>query len=480
MNGNLNTQLKLNRPAVPVDHYLEDSLFALLDVAPAPAQNSEARPPFNLVLVVDSSATMHHFHLSDEEREYWMGVAISRDELERGEADAVEAMYWKGQTLSEMQSAAQTPMQIAADAIKDLMTSLTPADKIAVFAFADHVHPVFNQQDWANFPEGCLTQMDLLRDNRLPVDIGTGTQMADALAQASRSLESHLSAQAINRLLVISDGIVQDGEATLQMIDQIQSQGHAITTIGVGDEFDEEFLTRIADNSRGDYHYAANSAEITQKLTEEVSTLEATTVTDLYLAVRGLEGAVVQDIFLVRPAMTIFDEIHTDDGWMRARVGDVSSTAPSSVLVQIAPPLLPLGEHALIEAMLTWTSPGAAAAGSAGNTRVLGSVNFTDDPQQLAEINPEVQDLVDRFHVFKLEREAQRAQERGDLETAREKLGAATRQLHTLGEESLAQEMEEQITDLGTAANSPRVKRLKATTRRLASSSSDSSVPQTE
>ena len=99
------------------------------------------------------------------------------------------------------------------------------------------------------------------------------------------------------------------------------------------------------------------------------------------------------------------------------------------------------------------------------------SAKFTDDAAEWEQVDPAVQDLVDRFSVYRFEREAQRAQEKGDLETAREKLGAATRQLHQLGEDTLAQEMEGQLADLGTSrpGDGARVKRIKATTRRLAS-----------
>jgi len=225
----------------------------------------------------------------------------------------------------------------------------------------------------------------------------------------------------------------------------------------------------VADNSRGEYYYAADSVEITQRLSQEMTTLQTTIITDLYIAVRGLEGAVVQDIFLVRPAMTMFDEVHTEDGWLRAHVGDVSSAIPTGVIIQAAPPILPAGEHAIIEVLLTWTDPNGTLGGSAGNTRALIAARFTDDAALLNQTDPEVQDLVDRYAVYKYEREAQRAQERGDLETAREKLGAATRQLHKIGEDQLAEEMEGQLAGLGGAADPSRIKRIKATTRRLAS-----------
>ena len=469
MNGSLKMQTSLDYPSIPSSHYLEGPLHALVEIGSDPRPVTTDRPPLNLVVVVDSSATMHHFHLTEEEREYWMGVAISRDELERGEADESDATYWTGQTLTEMQSIAQTSMALAAEAIVNLMSEMRQGDRISVIAFADRVHTVFTQQDWANFPDGCLTQMDLLRERRLPVDIGNGTHMAEALRHAGQSLNQNLFSQGVNRIILISDGIVQDKEASLKSIEEIQSQGYAITTIGLGEEFDEEFLTRVADNSRGEYYYCADSTDIIQRLSQEMVTLEATTITDLYIAVRGLEGAVVQDISLVRPAMTMFDEIHTEDGWLRAHIGDVSSNAPVGVLVQTAPPLLPSGAHAIIEVLLTWTDPNGYSSEGTGNERSLITANFTDDMESLAQVNPEVQDLVDRYSVYKYEREAQRAQEKGDLDTAREKLGAATRQLHKIGEEQLAEEMEGQLAGLGDSSSNPsRIKRIKATTRRLA------------
>ena len=469
MNGSLKVSTSLSRPAIPSSRYLDDALYALLEIQPE-ATLSDSRPPLNLVLVVDSSASMHHFQLSDEEREYWMGVAISRDELERGEADEADAMYWTGQTLSEMHTLANTPMAQVTEAIKNLLLTLRPVDQVAVIAFADQTHTVFNQQDWSNFPDGCLTQMDALQERRLPVDIGSGTFMADALRQALTAISQNSLTHGINRLIVISDGIVQDQDATLKAIAQIEAAGYAITTLGVSDEFDEEFLMKVADNSRGEYYYAADINEITQRLSQELTTLEATTVTNLYLAVRGLDGAVVQDIFLVRPAMTMFDEVHTEDGWLRARVGEVSSAAPVGIMVQIAPPLLPAGERAIVETLLTWNTLDQANAAVPGNDRSLITANFTDNSDALAETHAEVQNLVDRYAVYKYEREAQRAQDKGDFETAREKLGAATRQLHQIGETALAEEMEGQLAELGDAASNPsRVKRIKATTRRLGS-----------
>lgn len=476
MSNGLTVKVALSRPYVPSTGYMEEALYALLDIEPTAGSQAGGRPPLNLVLVVDSSATMHHLELSEEDREYWMGVAISRDELQRGEADEQEAVYWTGQTLAEMQSLAKTSMSVVVEAIKNLLATLTPADRVAIVAFADRVHTVFNEQDWELFPDQCQAQMDALRDQRLPVDIGTGTHMAEAVRTAGGYLKQNMQPQGINRMILISDGIVQDGPETLAAIGEVQDQRLAITTVGVGEEFDEEFLIQVSDRSRGEYHYAPTTAEITACLEREMTALQLTTVTDLYVAARGLDGAVVQEMFLVRPSMSLFDEIHTEENWQRARVGDVSGAAPAGVLVQIAPSPQSEGAHAVAEVHLTWTNADAPA-GAVQETEQLQIVaTFSDNPSELSQTNPEVADLVDRFSIYKYEREAQRAQERGDFATAREKLGAATRELHKIGETGLAQDMEGQMAALDDpAADLSRVKRIKATTRRLGATTKDPS-----
>ena len=208
-----------------------------------------------------------------------------------------------------------------------------------------------------------------------------------------------------------------------------------------------------------------------------MTTLEAVTVRDLYIAVRGLDESLVQDVFQVRPAMAIFDELYTEDDWLRTRIGDVSTEAPVGILLQIAPTRLAAGPQPIAEAQFTWGHPSGSDGTGAGIQKTTLTVNATDDQTLLAQTDQDVTNLVDRFSIYKFEREAQRAQERGDLERSKYNLLAAKRELHKIGEASLARDMEQQITALGQAAADPtRVKRIKATTRKLASPAAEANA----
>jgi len=463
MPDRLTLNAELNRPYAPASTYHDEPVYAVLTLQPEAGAGGTQRAPLNLCLVVDSSATMYNFQLTDDEREYWMSLAISRNEMERGEADDRDAVYWSGQTLEEMDGTVRKPMSMAVRALKQLLQSMQHGDKASVVVFADKTHTLFTDQDWLNDPERCLTELDTLLEQRLPVDIGLGTRMATSLESASDLLENTGTSHTVNRIIVLSDGIVQDEAATMSAISHIEKQGFAITTIGVGDEFDEEFLMRVADNTRGAYYYAADINEITDKLLTELTVIQSTAIQQVYVTATGVGEALVKDVFMVRPYMNIFEELESGGGWVRARVGDLPSNMPTSLLIEIIPALHAEGESGLATVEITWQE-------MEGNSSLSTEITsrFTDKAALLEERNAPIQNLVDRFNVFKFEREAQRAQEKGDMDLAREKLGQATKQLTKLGESELAGELEAQIESLGDPDADPsRLKRIKATTRRL-------------
>lgn len=398
-----------------------------------------------------------------------MSLALQRDDVVRGTADDRKAVYWTGQTLLEMETSVKKPMTVVAESLKITLSTLRPTDSVSMIAFANKVATVFTATDWKSDPDSCSAKIDAMRDQAIGKDIGNGTLLADALNRASELLGTFARLGSINRLVVLSDGIVQDSADSMARVDEIQRTGYAITTIGVGEEFDEEFLTRVADSSRGQYHYAADVAEVTSCLEREMSHLERTTITDLYVAVRGVNGTFIQDIAAVRPAMAIFDEMFTQNEWTSARIGDVSSSSPITVLVQFLPVHSDLGSMAVADVQLLWANAGDAFAQNKETKTVTIDAVFSSDPLDRFKENRKVVDVVDRYTVFKLEREAQRAKDRGDVASAKEKYGAATRKLTSMGEPELAGQIEKQIETLSTGVPDPAAeKRLKSNTRRLA------------
>ena len=462
----IHVDVALSHPFVPATLYSEEPLYALLQTTAVSTEGEAVRPSLNIVFVIDASGTMNHFQLTEEELEYWTGLGISRNEIERGSADSRSAYLWRGNTLKEMQKAAPTPMTQVVTSLKKTLQGLQPGDNVAVIVFANQAFSIISAGDWAAAPTRCLKRLDALCSQRLPVDIGNGTCMADALRLGQEKLQdmSMEHPQSLLRMVIISDGMVQDQDATLSALHSHSEQEATVTTIGVGQEFDEEFLMRLADLARGDYHYAADNVHFGTILEEAMTDFDHTLLSNVLLRVRGLNGTVVQDCLQVSPAMSPFEEVTTEDGWMQARLGGIGAR-PVGILIEMLPARKSVGPHPIAEVILE--SNGV-------QEQVFLTATFSDDPSHLAVTNRSVLLYAERLAVYRHEREAQRALLRGDHTTARVHLSAASEKLLQLGEPDLAAEMASQSKLFDNPAQS---KRIKATTRRLNAPRSDPPAP---
>jgi Ca-activated chloride channel family protein len=289
--------------------------------------------------------------------------------------------------------------------------------------------------------------------------------MAQALDLAIKQVSKAVVAGSVNRVIIITDGIVHDPSETLRRLETLRSQGLTITTVGIGQDFDEEFLTRIADRSGGQYYYAAEPSELGAHLAAEIGRVQATACQEVAFAIKGERDAVIVDLYQVQPVIKGFEEIVTEQGWTRVKLGELPGNERTSLLVEMGLPELPDGPQHVATIDVSWRPAGSREQKT---TRREVSLPYRKSLAP-AEVNPEVGGLIDRVAVYKAEREAQWAQEDGDVDRATRRLREATRLLKKIGEEKLAAEFERQAEDIEKRApeDKSRTKRLKAATRKL-------------
>src|SRR5439155_18731477 len=92
----------------------------------------------------------------------------------------------------------------------------------------------------------------------------------------------------VTRLLLISDGLLEDRAACGEWVERIAAAGIALSCIGVGDQFDEEWLMWAADVTRGRFCYAPSADALETAVAEELSRLETLAAQRLHLTLRPL------------------------------------------------------------------------------------------------------------------------------------------------------------------------------------------------
>jgi len=430
--------------------------------------NLEADPGASASLavcfVLDASGTMRRFELRPDDLHRLLDQADRSGELRLVETDRRHGGAFSGEALAEAQRAGVKPISLAIRAIKRMVERMPESALASVVAFAER-DAVVEEGATADKRDALFAALDRLGQDDTAFDVGDGTRMAGALRRALELAAGHAWSGRIARVIVLTDGIVHDPEETLAGMEALRRAGIGLTTVGIGSDFDEEFLTSAADRGGGDYYYAAQPSELADKLAEELKALTSLAVRKVRLAIRAGEGGAVGDIVQARPRLRFFDEIEETEGWHTVEMGDLASVAPASVAVSLGLPDLPVGEHPVASARVTWES----AEHEAGETQADLSLRYAEAQEPPADRAADLAELFDRLDVYLAEREAQWAKEEGDLALATRRLETATRLLRRLGEHELAKQFESHIAELTTgAAEQPALaKRIKSETRRL-------------
>lgn len=159
-------------------------------------------------------------------------------------------------------------MEDARKALLYMLSQLDGDDHVSVVAFSTQVDVLVPQTEWDDVDKEELAAA--IRDLK---PRGT-TAMQDALQRAYTETLVHYDASHINRIILLSDGIPNDGAQLMSIANNARSYGIGITTMGLGPYYNEDLMAQIADTSGGNYRFIRNSGELKQFFLAEKQSME--------------------------------------------------------------------------------------------------------------------------------------------------------------------------------------------------------------
>jgi Ca-activated chloride channel homolog len=166
------------------------------------------------------------------------------------------------------------------------------------------------------------------------VSAGANTDLHAGWLTGCEQISDQLAGNAVARCLLLTDGLANTGETDH---DEIVRQGAnwrdrrvVTTTLGVGEDFDESLLRRLADAGGGNFQFIASAVQIADFVASEVGEALATTVREAVLVVDAGPGAIVESIndFPCRQA----------DGTWRIAIGSLYSRQMLTPVLRITLP----------------------------------------------------------------------------------------------------------------------------------------------
>jgi Ca-activated chloride channel family protein len=341
----------------------QQNVAVTISTAGRPAVPSTGRPPLSLAIVIDRSGSMSGAPIENAK-----AAALSMlRQLDRGDAFSVVSYSSSARTVLAMQRATEASKAAARAAIET-------------------------------------------------IDATGGTCISCGLEAGAAEVERSPVAGGLRRMLLISDGQANAGvynrDALAALAARTAAGGVSISTAGVGLDFDEATMRRLAEVGRGNYYFVEDTVALSAMFGRELATLGQTVAADVQLRVIERPGIRIEEAYgypLTRTA-----------GGAVVPVADLRAGEVRKIVLRIRVSAGQPGALGLADLALDWRQ---VADGARGAARAVASVDVVDDPAAVAaSVDPAAMRAIEQALSARAIEEAAAAYERGGLPAAQQVL----------------------------------------------------------
>ncbi len=126
------------------------------------------------------------------------------------------------------------------------------------------------------------------------------TALHDGWTAGARQVAEHVSWDGLNRVLLLSDGLanvgVTDPTAIRADVKGMSAQGVSTSTIGVGDDYNEDLLEAMAQAGDGNYYYVETPIQLSDIFQTEMNGLMATVGRDVRMRMEAAQGTGIVEV----------------------------------------------------------------------------------------------------------------------------------------------------------------------------------------
>lgn len=176
-------------------------------------------------------------------------------------ADATRAAVNFALVIDRSGSMSGFKLNQAKQAARQLVAQLTPQDRLAIVHYGSDVRSLDGQVATPENKERMLAFIDGIWDDG-------GTNIGAGLAAGRDALAKAMSHDTVNRLVLVSDGQPTEGltdhGALTGVVRELRAMGISVSSLGVGEDFNEHLMAAIAEVGAGAYGYLQDASQLAQ------------------------------------------------------------------------------------------------------------------------------------------------------------------------------------------------------------------------
>ncbi len=325
------------------------------------------------------------------------------------------------------------------EAVGYVVDHLSDDDLVSVTIFDDQVQTLITNQPANN--------REKIKSELAKVIPRGGTQISDGLREGMAEIRKGYAKDRVNRILLLTDGQTWDDEDTcLKLADEAGMQGIAITSIGIGEEWNEKLLLQLAERSHGNSHWIQNPISILDAFQEEMKGMQSVVAVNLKVTTHLSRGVRPVKVYITTPMIADVSKKAVSGSNVVADLGSLDGKRGQRMLIEARVQAQKTGKFRFGQVEITYDIPSQGVKRRSVKADMF--VTFAADTSVATNVNAEVMNLVEKVTAFRLQTRALTEAEEGNIAAATQKLQAAATVLLNLGEEELAKSAEQEILSL--------------------------------
>ena len=182
---------------------------------------------------------------------------------------------------------------------------------------------------------------------------GGRTYLSGGLEEGYRQAKRARRKGYINRVLLLSDGLanvgIVDRHELARRAGGIYESGISISTFGVGYQFDEDLMTKVARGGGGSYYYINNPEDITAALSREFTMVSRTVATEVEIIIRLKDDCRFDSV--------LGHSFNREGDLVVIRVGDLSAGERRTLMAKLQVTTEEMGERQVADVSLRYRDP---------------------------------------------------------------------------------------------------------------------------
>jgi Ca-activated chloride channel family protein len=200
---------------------------------------------------------------------------------------------------------------------------LKPSDIFSLVQFDDQVDVLIPAQP--------VEDRERLKEVVDEIRPGGSTALYDGVEEGARQLHKYFDEKNVNRVILVSDGIANVGPSSpadlAGMGRELREKGVSVTTVGLGEDYNEDTMTAIAEASGANYYYVRDAEKLPSVFEEELAQVKNAVAQDLRIIIELPDG--VEPVEIVG-----MPDAHFDGRKVTIRLGSFYASQRRDLLVR--------------------------------------------------------------------------------------------------------------------------------------------------